>query len=305
MERKVDVIIPTYKPDDTFVQLLAGLAKQSYPIQRILIMNTERQFWNPAYEKLAANIKVIHLLKASFDHGGTRDRAARMSNADILVFMTQDAILQNEKVIEELVKFFEMLSVKAVYARQLPTKDCKIIERYTRSFNYPKESQIKEKADLPELGIKTYFCSNVCAAYDREAYLELGGFVKHTIFNEDMIFAAKLIMSDYKVAYAANAMVVHSHNYNNMQQLRRNFDLAVSQADYPEVFAGIKSEGEGLRLVKKTASYLLKIHKPWLIFPLVLKSGFKYIGYWLGKHYHILPKRLIYRLTMNRSYWEE
>lgn len=304
MERKVDVIIPAYKPDNTFVQLLVGLARQSYPIQRILIMNTERQFWNPEYEKLAANIKVMHLPKTSFDHGGTRDWAARMSDADILVFMTQDAVPQNEKLIEELVKFFEMPSVKAVYARQLPAKGCTIIERYTRSFNYPKESQIKEKADLPELGIKTYFCSNVCAAYERETYLKLDGFVKYTVFNEDMIFAAKLIQSDYKVAYAANAMVVHSHNYNNMQQLRRNFDLAVSQADHPEIFDGVKSEGEGLRLVSKTASYLLKIHKPWLVFPLVLKSGFKYIGYWLGKHYYILPKKLIYALTMNRSYWE-
>jgi len=304
MKRKVDIIIPTYKPDDTFVQLLIGLAKQSYPIQRILIMNTERQFWNPDYEMAAANIKVIHLPKASFDHGGTRDRAARMSDADIMVFMTQDAIPQNEKVIEELVKFFEMPSIKAAYARQLPGKDCSIIERYTRSFNYPGESQIKEKTDLPKLGIKTYFCSNVCAAYDRRAYLELGGFVKHTIFNEDMIFAAQLIQLDYKVAYAANAMVVHSHNYGNMQQLRRNFDLAVSQADHPEFFAGIKSEGEGLRLVKKTASYLIRIHKPWLLFSLVMKSGCKYIGYWLGKHYRILPRKLIYLLTMNRSYWE-
>ena len=54
----------------------------------------------------------------------------------------------------------------------------------------------------------------------------------------------------YRIAYAADAVVFHSHNYTALEQLRRNFDLAVSQADHPEVFAGISSEGEGIRLVK-------------------------------------------------------
>ena len=30
----------------------------------------------------------------------------------------------------------------------------------------------------------------MCAAYRRDIYEELGGFIKHTIFNEDMIYAA-------------------------------------------------------------------------------------------------------------------
>ena len=37
------------------------------------------------------------------------------------------------------------------------------------------------------------------------------------------------------IAYVAEARVVHSHNYTNRQQLHRNFDLAVSQADHPEI----------------------------------------------------------------------
>ena len=30
--------------------------------------------------------------------------------------------------------------------------------------------------------------------------------------------------------------MIHSHQYTNWQQLRRNFDLGVSQADHPEVY---------------------------------------------------------------------
>ena len=73
-----------------------------------------------------------------------------------------------------------------------------------------------------------------------------GGFCKKTIFNEDMILAGHMINAGYKVAYVAEARVIHSHNYTGMQQFHRNFDMAVSQAEHPEVFDGIKSENEGI-----------------------------------------------------------
>ena len=71
--------------------------------------------------------------------------------------------------------------------------------------------------------------------YRRSIYEKLGGFVKHTIFNEDMIFAGKLIQEGYAIAYVAEARVFIPTNYTNCQQLHRNFDLAVSQADHPEI----------------------------------------------------------------------
>ena len=90
--------------------------------------------------------------------------------------------------------------VAAAYARQLPAADCGVIERYTRDFNYPAVSRLKGKEDEDELGIKTYFCSNVCAAYRRDIYLKLGGFTKKTIFNEDMIFAGHAVEAGYQIA---------------------------------------------------------------------------------------------------------
>src|SRR5699024_4967535 len=108
-------------------------------------------------------------------------------------------------------------------------------------FNYPKESRIKTKEDLPTLGIKTFFCSNVCSAYRKEAYDALGGFIHKTIFNEDMIMASKMIEAGMSIAYAADAVVWHWHDYTAMEQLHRNFDLAVSQTDYGGLFLKVKS----------------------------------------------------------------
>lgn len=299
----VTVIIPVYKPDEKFRKLMKGLKRQTYPIKEILIMNTEEEYWKDAWIQGMENVRVEHLKKEEFDHGGTRARAAAVSTGNILVFFTQDAVPADEHVVEELVKAFHDPKVGAAYGRQLADKDCSIIEKYTRSFNYPAKSSVKSKDDLSDLGIKTFFCSNVCAAYSRSIYEKMGGFITHTIFNEDMIFAGRLILEGYCVAYEAEAKVIHSHNYGCMQQFRRNFDLAVSQADHPEVFAGIRSESEGIRLVKKTAGYLFKIHRPWLIAELVVKSGFKFLGYRMGKSYRRLPRSVINFCTMNASYW--
>ena len=79
--------------------------------------------------------------------------------------MTHDALPADSRLLERLTDaLLSREDSAAAYARQLPAKDCGVIERYTRGFNYPEQSQVKTKEDLPRLGIKTYyFCSNVCA----------------------------------------------------------------------------------------------------------------------------------------------
>lgn len=309
-KKKVDVVIPTYKPGKKFSRLLKMLQRQTWPVGKIIVMNTEKSFWNEHGFEGIKNLEVHHLTKEEFDHGDTRNRGMRFSRADIVVFMTDDAVPADERLIEELVKAFEQRgpegeAVIMAYARQLPDKDCPLAERYTRSFNYPEESCVKTRADLERMGIKTFFASNVCCAYDREKFWFQGGFIRRTIFNEDMIFAGKaLLQDDYAVAYASDARVIHSHNYNCRQQFKRNFDLAVSQADHPELFGCVRSESEGIRLVKSTARFLIGRGKPWLVPGLVVKSGFKFLGYRAGKCYRLLPEWLILKLTMNREYWK-
>ena len=302
---KNDVIIPTYKPGKEFEKLIGRLQKQEYPIHKIIIINTRTDIFPEELNRSNYKIEITHIEPDQFDHGGTRNMGAGMSDADIVVYMTQDAIPVDEKLIGTFAKIFEENpDIGIAYGRQLPREECNIIERYTRRFNYPEKSLIKTKEDLPKLGIKTFFCSDVCAAYRRNYLLSAGGFENPTIFNEDMIFAGKRIYAGDKVAYVAEAKVIHSHNYTGRQQFHRNFDLAVSQAQHPEVFEGVPSEGEGIRMVKATAKYLVRNGYPWKVFMLVYQSGCKYIGYFLGKRYEKLPMWLILKCTSSRKYWK-
>ena len=306
MENKtVDVIIPAYHPGKEFATLIKRLEKQSVPIHRIIVMNTEESMWNKEWEKLSDVMEIHHLAKSEFDHGGTRARAAELSDADVMIFMTQDAMPADRELLAELLKALEQdENIAAAYARQLPNAECSFVERYTRAFNYPDRSGVKTKKDMDQYGIKTFFCSNVCAAYKKDIYQKQGGFVRRTIFNEDMIYAGGLIQAGYGIAYAAEAKVIHSHNYNCMQQFHRNFDLGVSQAEHPEIFEGVPSEGEGMRLVKKTLSHLVRSEKIWLIPGFVMQCAGKYAGYLAGKNFRRLPKKFVLWCTMSPNYWK-
>lgn len=306
----VDVIIPVYRPDEKLERLIEKLGVQTMKPAHVLFLQTmtgdsedERV---GEILKRAENARIIPVDKNEFDHGGTRNQGASLSEAEYMLFMTQDAVPEDAYLIENMYRHItsgEMIAT--AYARQTPGEEAGVIESYTRTFNYPEESSVKSLDDLERLGIKTYFCSNACAMYKKSVYEELGGFVTETIFNEDMIFASHVIGAGYKIAYAADAKVVHSHKYTYREQLTRNFDLGVSQRQYREIFEGIKSESEGIRLIKDTMRHLVRCGKWYFIPDLIIQSGFKFIGYRLGLRYEKLPGWLVKKLSMNKRYWNE
>ena len=303
-KKKVDVVIPVYHPGSEFEKLMERLESQTYEVNRIFLMHTTDGQSLESMKERYKNVTVEEITPDEFDHAATRDKGIRQSDADIVICMTQDACPDNEYLVSELVQALEEVNVAVAYARQLPRKESTLLERYTRQFNYPPESKVKSSKDLEKMGIKTFFCSDVCAAYNRDMYLKNGGFEKKAIFNEDMIFASHLIEEGKKIAYVADAKVWHWHNYTAKEQLKRNFDLAVSQVDAGGLFTKVKSESEGIRLVKMTLLHFIKKGQFYYIPKIITQNGAKYIGYRLGKSYKKLPKKWILKISLNPWYWK-
>jgi len=303
----LDLVIPTYLPDAKLDSLLERMQKQSMKPNRIILINTIVPGKEDTVEKYVEQygVEVYSIPQSEFDHGATRAYGASLSDADYIMFMTQDAVPRDSHLIEELMRGMENESVGACYARQLVGKSSDVVEAFTRDFNYPEHDIIKSKEDIETMGIKAFFCSDVCAVYRKSAYNSLGGFVKRTIFNEDMIMAYKMFMADYKVMYVSKAQVIHAHHFTYMQQFRRNFDLGVSHQEYKEIFKTVKSEKEGIRLVKETASYLAKNKQYLMIIHMIIMSGFKFMGYKLGFMFKKLPKSVIMKCTGSKWYWQD
>lgn len=304
MNTGIDVIIPVYRPGETFRKLIHRLLEQTVLPEHIYLLQTVENETDCLIEPEDARISVHRILKKDFDHGGTRHRGAMLSSAPYMLFMTQDAMPADTRLLERLAESLEDERTAIAYARQLPREEDGILERLARQHNYPARSRVQTLQDLDRLGIKTYFCSDVCAMYKKKNYLEQGGFVHPTIFNEDMIMASKVIRAGYQVAYCAQARVIHSHSYTCRQQFSRNFDLGVSQRQYREVFEGISSEKEGAGFAGKSLRYLCRKGRFGKAFYFALQCGFKLAGYQLGKRYDRLPKRLVLACTMNKSYFQ-
>lgn len=306
--KTVDIIIPTYKPNNDFLKLIDLLEHQDANIGKIIIVNTEEKYFQSLvfghqFEQEHAAIEVYHISRMEFDHAATRRMAVEKSEADFFVCMTQDAMPVDETLVSKLIEPLISGKAQASYARQLPKEDADEIERYTRDFNYPSQTIYKNSANLETMGIKTYFFSNVCAAYNRAVYEELGGFSDYAIFNEDMYYAAKLIGRGYTICYAAEAQVVHSHSYSAKEQFRRNFDIGVSHAERPDIFENIRSESEGKKLVLNTIDHLKESGKIILVPKLIIHSAYKYLGYKKGLKFRKLSERRIEKYTLNREYW--
>ena len=309
---KIAAVILAYKPDEKLKMIVSRLKAQTIIPDEILIMHTVDEETSDTELEWAYDMEEVaveRVKKAEFDHGGTRDKAMQLCESfDYVLFMTQDAIPKNRKVIEYLLEALKAdVSTNAVaYARQEPDKGCNIIERYTRSFNYPDEPHSGlERAAETNNGIKAIFSSDVCAMYSRRLYNDVGGFPGRTIFNEDMVFAGKALKADKDVIYEPKAVVIHSHNYSGVEYFKRYFDLGVSHAEFDYILKDYHSGDEGIKLVKETAKFLIRRKKYIMLIPLIYYSGLKLMGMKLGKIYKKLPKQVIEACTMNKDYWKK
>lgn len=323
MRTNVNVVIPVYKPDDKLIQIVRMLKKQTVPIRKIILMVTcsDDEKMSDSFgadevighineisdENSLPQIDVVKIPVSSFDHGNTRRQGGEHASedCDYLLYMTQDAVPNTEALIENMLEPFSDEKVAACYARQLASERSSLSEKFTREFNYPDEDIIKTASDIDRIGIKAFFCSNVCAMYRKSVYDSLGGFVKKTIFNEDMIFANKILKNSYKIAYASKATVIHTHDYTGIQQYKRNFDLAVSQTLNPQAFKGISSESEGVKYVMAAFKYFTKHGKPWLVIPFGINCVYKLLGYKKGKKIESLTEEQVMKATSNPGFFRD
>lgn len=279
---RISVIIPTLNAEKDLPALLKTLTAQTVPPEEIIVVDSESADRTVAIAK-KNGAKVLHVARKDFDHGKTRDMALRESAGEIVVFLTQDAVPANNHFLENLIRPLFEEKVAVVTGRQLPKPDALPMEKLVREFNYPAESHIRSEKDVAQMGIKVFFCSDVCAAYNRKIYLKLGGFEYPLKTNEDMFFAAKAIWGGYRVAYAADALVYHSHNFMPKEQYERNRIQGYEIERHRPILGEVSQESEGMKLVKYVTSRLLRQGQIKSVFRFGLDCCARLLGSRVGK----------------------
>lgn len=300
---KTLIVIPTYNGGALWSEAAAAIKAQCINCDVLVIDSSS----SDSTISVARDCGFfIHSISPSeFNHGGTRNLALSLfPDVDVLIFMTQDAILESPMAIQNLLScFVSNPTVAAISGRQLPHINANPIAAHARVFNYSCESAVRSADDVPSLGIKTAFMSNSFAAYKRDIFFDLGLFPNNTILAEDMYIAAKILLSGYKVAYCAQAAVLHSHNYTPWEEFRRYFDTGVFHACEPWIQNQLGgASGEGLKFVKSELYFLWKNAPMWI--PRAIFTTFcKLLGYKLGLNFKRIPKRWRSKFSMYKSYW--
>jgi rhamnosyltransferase len=301
---EISVIIPTLNGGEKLRRLLDALSTQSLqPCEVIVIDSSSSDGTAELSEQLGCTVEVIP--QEQFDHGRTRNRGARLANGDILVFMTQDAIPCDEHFLKALTDPLAQETVHAAYARQIANPDASPPEAFAREINYPDQSHTKSIDDLDELGIKTFFFSDVASAITRHAFESTGEFPENNIVNEDMLFCARLLRGGFKVAYQSEACVFHSHNYSLVQQFKRYFDIGVFMAQAGQELSGAKTSRQGHKFVFRQLRFLLANRRYLWFMWAFMDNGLRFLGFNSGRRHKFLPLWLKKKLSLHSKFWDK
>ncbi|TDO95996.1 rhamnosyltransferase [Marinomonas balearica] len=298
------VIIPTYNGGCLWKESAKAISTQLMNIDQIKVIDSSsKDDTREVAKSFGFDVYVID--QKDFDHGGTRSIALEGVATDLVVFLTQDALLNSNDAISKLIAIFdEADDIVCAYGRQLPHIDANPLAQHARYNSYKEQGYVTGLDDHFPMGFRKAFISNSFAAYRTDFLRSIGAFPKHLILGEDAYVAAKALSAGKRVAYVAESHVLHSHNYSTFEEFKRYFDIGVfhtTQSWMVKQLGGV--EGEGVKFALDQIKYVIKQNKyPW-VFKSIFASLAKYLGYKLGKKHKILGPKISRKLSMYKSYW--
>ena len=131
---KVGIFIPILNAEDDLERLLPRLIDLDPAPSDVLFVDSSSDDGSPQ-KVLDAGFRLHTIKRSEFGHGRTRNLALSMMDCDVVLYLTQDAIPVDVKLIEKIILPFQDPKVAHVFARQLAHDDATISAEFSRAFN--------------------------------------------------------------------------------------------------------------------------------------------------------------------------
>ncbi len=298
----VSIILLAKNGEKHLRSLLDGLYRQRSVDRAEVIMidsgSTDRTLDIAA----AYPLRVTRIPPQEFGHGKTRNLGARMARGRFLVYLPQDATPVGAEWLERLLEPFEDPGVAGVYCRQVPRPDASAMEKFFLSHTYPAHSEVKRIGKEDGTSLVRCFFSTVGGAI-RASVWQAHPFDESVIMSEDQAWARDVMLSGHAIAYQPAAALLHSHDYSIAGVFRRNFDSGFSIRQIHSGRTGI-SAGRGAARLAQEALFVLSAGRPADIVRFPLYESARHVGFWLGLHADMLPRRLRRACSHLGYFWD-
>ena len=225
----ISIVIPTRNGMDTLPGVLAAIAAQRIdePVE-IVAIDTASTDGTPALLQRHATT-VLHVAQGGFNHGASRNEAIAHTRGELVVLLSQDAEPANDQWLVNLVAPLQQhADVAGAFARQQVRASATALARHYHanwfgSSNVSRTSRIDDGAAfdrLPPLQ-RMRHCTfdNVCSCIRKDVWTRIP--FRTTPIAEDLEWSLEVQRAGHAVTFAADAVVLHSHERTATYEFKR------------------------------------------------------------------------------------
>lgn len=297
----VGVVVVTHRAREHLARCLPPLLAS--PLRpRVLVVNSSSGD-GTVEEARRLGAEVLVVPRAEFNHGLTRELARQKLGTDVVAMLTPDAYATDEGFLERLTAPVISGEAAVAYGRQAAREGADLVERFGREFNYPAASNTRSLDDWGVYGSYTHFCSNACAAWSNAALDAIGGF-RATLVSEETIAAAEILRRGGRIAYVADAVVVHSHRHGLKDEFARHFDIGYARRRFSPLLRWRERDEVRGAMFARALLARVRREEPSSLPRVAAHLAAKWLGYRTGLLGPFLPLAAARRLSGQDYFWD-
>ena len=207
---KISLVIRCYNEEAHIGRLLSGITQQSVDSIEIILVDSGS---TDATLSIASHYpaKILNIKREEFSFGRSLNMGCEAATGEYLVFASAHVYPLYRDWLQRMVEPFENDRIACVYGKQRGNDATKFSEHQVFAKWFPETSDLVQ--DHP-------FCNNANAAVRRSVWETLR-YDEMITGLEDLDWARKVISAGSRIAYVADAEVIHVHEESALQVLNR------------------------------------------------------------------------------------
>lgn len=229
----VSIVLPTRDGAATLPALLDAIARQRVQFS-FEIVAVDSSSSDGTTELLRHRVDRLTVISPdTFDHGLTRNLGIEQARGELVVLMVQDAMPASDTWLAGLTApLLADRRIAGAFCRQVPRPDASAIARHylgqwVAASTVARTVGVASRAELealePRAQVERCAFDNVCSCIRRSVWMQHP--FQSTPIGEDIEWARKVLLAGYRLAYAPEAAVVHSHDRSARYEFARTYVL--------------------------------------------------------------------------------